>query len=108
MASKSHATILAIAAALALVLIVANFIGAGFNRSAQVKVNQRQQFINQGIEVGRINQTLIHALAIAAVRHDDPQLQDLLQKQGITVNVAPTAPPAPGAAATAAPGTHQP
>ncbi len=94
MSTRSHATIPTIAAALALVLIVVDFIGAGLNRSAQVQVNQRQQFINESVEVGRINQTLVHALAVAAVRNGDPALKALLAKQGITVNAAPAATPA--------------
>lgn len=96
------------AATLALVLIVADFIVAGFNRSAQVQVNQRQQFINRGIEVGRINQTLVHALAVAAVRHDDPQLRALLAKQGIRIDAASPATPSSTAASTHASGTQQP
>lgn len=98
MAIPSRAAILTVGATLALVLIVANFVAAGFNRSAQVRVNQRQQFINQGIEVGRINQTLVHALALAAVRNHDPRLRDLLGKQGITINGAPPVGPALDAA----------
>jgi hypothetical protein len=105
MTTRSPATLLTLAAALALVLIVVDFIGAGLNRSAQVQVNQRQQFINESVEVGRINQTLVHALAVAAVRNGDPELKALLAKQGITVNAAPASAPAPAAASTGDPGT---
>ena len=49
-----------------LALVVAYIVLIQDNRSVQAEVNQRQQFINQSIQLGRINDTLIRALAAAA------------------------------------------
>lgn len=91
------------AAIAALVLIVAAFVLTQFNRSAQEEINQRQQFINQGIEVGHVDQMLTHALAVAAIRDDDPKLKAILARAGITVHATAPAGAAPAAASPAAP-----
>jgi len=90
-----------------LVLVVVYIILVQDNRSVQLEVNRRQQFINQTTQLGRVNEALIRALAAAAVSNKDDKLRDLLTQQGITVNaagepvastsVAPaeTSPPAP-------------
>ena len=95
---------------LTLVLVVAYIILVQDNRSVQAEVNQRQQFINQSIQLGRINEALIRALAAAAVNNKDDKLRDLLAQSGITINPAGEAspsssgpaekstPPAPGTA----------
>ena len=91
-----------------LILVVVYIVVIQDNRSVQGEINQRQQFINQGIQLGRINDTLIRALAAAAVSNKDDKLRDLLAQNGITINPATgaperEAPPAPAAPATAAP-----
>ena len=73
---------------LTLVLVVAYIILVQDNRSIQAEVNQRQQFINQRIQLGRINEALIHALTAAAVNNKDDKLRDLLAQSGITINAA--------------------
>ena len=95
---------------LTLVLVVAYIILVQDNRSVQAEVNQRQQFINQRIQLGRIKEALIRALAAAAVNNKDDKLRDLLAQSGITINLAGEAspsssgpaekstPPAPGTA----------
>ena len=95
---------------LTLVLVVAYIILVQDNRSIQAEVNQRQQFINQSIQLGRIKEALIRALAAAAVNNKDDKLRDLLAQSGITINAAGEAspsssgpaekstPPAPGTA----------
>lgn len=91
MKSGGRYGILAAAAALALVLVVADFVVAEINRSAQVEINSRQQYINQGIELSRVNQALVRAIAVAAVKDKDSKLGTLLNDQGITVSTAPSA-----------------
>src|SRR6266436_4466402 len=71
---------------LALALVVAYIILVQDNRSVQADVNRRQQFINQSIQLGRINEALIRALAAAAVNNKDDKLRDLLAQNGITIN----------------------
>src|ERR1700737_3890314 len=75
-----------------LALVVAYIVLIQENRSVQAEVNQRQQFINQSIQLGRINDTLIRALAAAAVDNNDDKLRDLLAQNGITINPTTGAP----------------
>src|SRR2546429_3167677 len=79
-------------AGITLVLVVAYIVLIQDNRTVQAEVNQRQQFINQSIQLGRINDTLIRALAAAAVEHNDDQLRELLAQNGITINPTTGAP----------------
>ena len=90
-----------------LVLVVVYIVLTQDNRSVQTEINQRQQFINQGIRLGRINDALIHILATTAVSNNDDKLRDLLAQNGITINPktgTPERAPAPAAAAPAAAG----
>ena len=80
-------------ALLALVLVVLNAILVLNNVSRQAEVNQRQQFINQSIQLSRISQNLVSALAQSAVRNDDKEIRDMLASSGFTIQQAN--PPAP-------------
>jgi hypothetical protein len=73
------------------------------NRSVQTEVARRQQFINQSIQLGRVNEALIRALASAAVSNKDDRLRDLLTQNGITINAAGEAVPSAPAAQTLPP-----
>ena len=82
------------------------------NRAVQARITEREQFINQTIQFGRVNEALVRALATAAVSDKDEKLRDLLAKNGITINAKTGAPvPAaqtgtpPAAAPAAQPGT---
>ena len=75
-----------------LVLVVAYIILAQDNRTIQAEVNQRQQFVNQSMQLGRINEALIRALAAGAVNDKDDKLRDLLAQNGITINPTTGAP----------------
>jgi hypothetical protein len=90
-----------------LVLVIVYIILVQDNRSVQLEVNKRQQFINQSIQLGRINETLIRALAAAAVGNKDDKLRDLLTQHGITINAAgepvPSTPAAPAEKSPPAP-----
>jgi len=81
------------------VLVVVYLFLVQQNRSVQAEVNQRQQFINQSIQLNRINDALIRALAAVAVNDKDDKLRDLLAQNGITIDAktgAPVAAPATG------------
>ena len=69
-------------------LIVAYIVLVQDNRTVQADVNRRQQFINQSIQLGRVNEALIRALAAAAVSNNDDKLRDLLAENGITINAS--------------------
>jgi hypothetical protein len=75
-----------------LILVVVYLIMIEQNRSVQAEVNQRQQFINQSIQFGRVNEALVRALATAAVNDKDDKLRDLLAQNGITINPKTGAP----------------
>jgi len=75
-----------------LALVVAYIVLIQDNRSVQAEVNQRQQFINQSIQLGRINDTLIRALAAAAVENNDDKLRELLAQNGISITPTTGAP----------------
>ena len=90
---------------ISLILVIAYIVVIQDNRSIQAEINQRQQFINQSIQLGRIEDTLVRALAATAVDSKDDKLRDLLAQDGITINPktgAPEKAPAPAAAAPAA------
>ncbi len=86
-------------AALSGALVVAYIFLVQDNRTVQAAVNRRQQFINQSIQLGRINEALIRALAAAAVSNNDDKLRDLLADNGITINASGE--PVPSAEKTA-------
>jgi len=75
-----------------LILVVPYIVLFQNNRFVQAGINQRQQFINQSIRFGRIDDTLIHALAATAVSNKDDRLRDLLAQNGITINPTTGAP----------------
>ena len=87
---------------LTLVLVVAYICLVQDNRAVQAEVNRRQQFINQSIQLGRVDEALIRALAANAGKDD--KLRELLAQNGISINAttgAPereSAPPAPAPA----------
>jgi hypothetical protein len=80
-------------------LVVAYIILVQDNRTVQAEVNRRQQFVNQSIQLARINEALIRAIAATAVSNKDDKLRDLLADNGITINAAGE--PVPSASAPA-------
>jgi uncharacterized protein YpmS len=80
--------------ALTLALVIAYVVLAMDNRKSQAEVNQRQQFINQSIQLGRVNEALARALAATATELKDDKLRDLLARNGVTINPSPSATPA--------------
>jgi hypothetical protein len=73
---------------LAIGLVASYIVLVQDNRSVQDEVNRRQQFINQAVQLGRINEALVRELAAAAVSANDDKLRDLLAQNGFTVNAA--------------------
>jgi hypothetical protein len=90
--------------ALGVVFVIVNIFLFLGNRTIQGEVNDRQQFINQTLQLDRLNRELIAALANLAARNNDDQIRNMLASHGITFTVnQPTgaAPAASGGAATA-------
>jgi hypothetical protein len=91
-------------AALGLAFVVVNIFLFLGNRTIQGEVNDRQQFINQSIQLDRLNRELIAALANLAARNNDDQIRNLLASHGITFTVnqpSSTGPASSGGAAAA-------
>ncbi len=86
-------------AALALMLMGGSLVVQGLNRSLQADVGQRQQYVQQSVQLETLYREIVRALAELGARNNDTQVRDMLQKNGITY----AANAAPGGAA-AAPG----
>lgn len=82
-------------AALLLVLVVVNAVLFVGNRQIQREVAQRNQVIQQSLQLEPIYQSLVRALAESAVARQDEALRALLASEGIQVSGAagPAAPP---------------
>jgi type II secretory pathway component PulM len=97
--------LLVAASGMTLILVVAYIVLVQDDHTMQAEVNQRQQFINQSIQLGRVDETLIRVLAANAGKDD--KLRELLAQNGISINATTGAPeretPPPSPAPTAAP-----
>jgi hypothetical protein len=95
----------ACAAVLSLLMIAANTGILLIDRVVQQQVNERQQGINEGAQINRVDQVLVRALAMQAASAHDDALRDLLNRNGVTFQLTPTAakaaPAAPAALSTA-------
>lgn len=87
MVERKQYLILAILAALSLVLVFANVLLVNLNRAKQSEANERQQFIQQSIQLEGLYQQMIKALAELSAKNNDPQLKNVLAQQGITFSV---------------------
>jgi hypothetical protein len=86
-----------------LILVLAYLSLSQQNRSIQAKVDERQQFINQSMQLGRVNEALIRVIASVAVNDKDDKLRQLLTQNGITLNPK-TGAPAPATESGSKPG----
>ncbi len=73
------------------ILVLVNVSIHRANRALQADVAQRQQFINQTIQLGRLNNEFIKALAQLSAETDDESIRQLLADQGVTFTVNPPA-----------------
>jgi len=88
-----------------LILVVAYIVLVQDDHTMQAEVNQRQQFINQSIQLGRVNEALIRALAANAGK--DVTLRELLAQTGILINATSGAPERESAPPASAPAGAQ-
>ena len=86
--NRQYWTLTAIAAA-SVVAVVANMSMYLVNRSTQAEISSRAQFLQQTGQLDVLYREMVKALADLSVRNQDKELQELLTKHGITVNVAP-------------------
>ena len=72
-----------ILAVVALVLVVVNVMLALGNQSVQADVSERQQFIEQSMQLGQLNRQVVAVLANMAMKSNDEQLKNLLASSGV-------------------------
>lgn len=59
------------------------------NQQRQEEVAERQQFINESVQLSQLNTSFIQALAQLSAQTDDANLRRLLNEHGITFTVNP-------------------
>ncbi len=74
-----------ILALVALVLVVGDMLLTLGNQSVQADVNERQQFIAQGIQLEQLNRQVVAALASMAMKSNDEQPKNLLAASGVSL-----------------------
>lgn len=80
------------AAAVASILVLSSW-----HRDLQAEVGQRQQFVQQSVQLESLYREIVRALAELAARNNDSQVRDMLARHGITytANAPANAAPAP-------------
>lgn len=106
MLKRSHYWVLSVIGALCVVIVIVNMGLFSSNRSLQTQVNQRNQYIQQSLQLQGLYQQIVRSLADLTLRNHDEQLRNVLAKQGINVTAsaqppAGTAVPAQGKAGSA-------
>ena len=71
--------------AVTLVLVLINCALFLTNRSTQIDINNRQQFIQQSIQLEGLYREIVKALADLSIKNNDRQIKDMLTSQGITI-----------------------
>jgi hypothetical protein len=79
--------LLTLLAGVSLVLVAINITLSNSNQKIQSEINSRQQFINQTIQISRLNTQLIQTLANLSAQTGDQQLRALLAAHGISFNI---------------------
>jgi hypothetical protein len=91
--------ILTLIGGLCVALVILNMFLFTGNRTRQAEISARGQYIQQSVQLQGLYQQIVRGLADLSVRNKDPQLHDLLARQGINVTV--NAQPASGASSSA-------
>jgi len=71
------------------------------NGTSRTEVTQRQQYVQQSVQLEGLYKEIVRALAELGARNNDADVKAMLQRHGITYSVNP----APAPAAAAAPAT---
>lgn len=77
-------------AALAFIFVLINLSAHMSNRTRQTEVAERQQFINQSVQLSRLNTQFIQALAQLSAETNDESIRRLLAEHGVTFTVNET------------------
>jgi hypothetical protein len=68
---------------------------AALNRGLQQDIGQRQQFVQQSVQLEGLYREIVRALAELGARNNDQDVRALLQTHGITYSVNAPANPGP-------------
>lgn len=83
-----------ILAGLLLVIVVVNILLLLGNQSVQAEVAERQQTIQQTMQLEALHRQIVAVLANMAIKTNDKQLEALLSSSGINLGTKPEPPPA--------------
>ena len=97
MSKLQYYTVTLIAAACFAAMLASTILGYN-NAKARADVNQRQQFVQQSVQLEGLYKEIVRALAEMGARNNDGDVKAMLQKNGITYTANASAPgsPAPG------------
>lgn len=84
---------LTVGAGLGLALVMLDMWLVLGNRTSQLEVNNRQQFIQQSAQLEGLSREIVRALADLSIKNKDEELRNLLASQGIAVNLSPQGAP---------------
>lgn len=79
--------ILTVVSAVTLVLALVDVVMTSRVRDLQADVARRQQYLNQSVALGRLNQQIIQTLARLSAQSNDDAIRSLLAKNGVTFKV---------------------
>jgi predicted Holliday junction resolvase-like endonuclease len=79
-------------AVLILILVLANVLLTLGNQSLRQQLAQRQQIINQSIQMEGLHREIVTAIATVAMKNNDEQLKGLLASQGVNLGGDPKVP----------------
>ena len=96
--SNTRYWILTLIAAASFVAMLVNIALGVTNGNARTDVNQRQQFVQQSVQLEGLYKDIVRSLAELGARNNDGDVKAMLQKNGITYTANANAPgsPAPG------------
>ena len=73
----------------AFILVVANMFLYWGNYELRQELAKRQQYINESLRVGQVNNALIQNLVAAAARTNDEDIRAMLEANGVTYRLSP-------------------
>ena len=77
----------------ALLLVIVNSTLLTLNRTRQLEINNRLQFVQQSVQLEGLYRDIVKALAELAVKGNDTQILQMLTAQGISVTSTPSPSP---------------
>ena len=99
--SKLEYWVVTVIAAVSLAAMLAGVTLGYSNAASRAEVNQRQQFVQQSVQLEVLYREIVRALAELAARNNDADVKAMLQKHGITYTANAPASSPPGVAAPA-------